>query len=93
MLPSLYNYFTKILVVYQMADKSERALRPVFYNNPFLIQQAMDMMMNYSYAEGEQVIMLLHHYNLKSVGIKNYGTSPGSLMKEMVYKIIRGNLK
>lgn len=92
-LPSLYNYFTKILVVYQMADKSERALRPVFYNNPFLIQQAMDMMMNYSYAEGEQVIMLLHHYNLKSVGIKNYGTSPGSLMKEMVYKIIRGNLK
>ena len=44
--------------------------------------------MNYSYAEAEQVIMLLHYYNLKSIGIKNYGTSGGSLMKEMVYKII-----
>jgi DNA polymerase-3 subunit delta len=90
-LPSLYNYFTKILVIYQLNDKSEKALRPHFYNNPFLIQQAMDMMMNYSYGEAQEVIMLLHHYNLKSVGIKNYGASPGSLMKEMVYKIIKGN--
>lgn len=92
-LPSLYNYFTKILIVYQMNDKSERALRPIFYNNPFLIQQAMDMVMNYSFDEAEQIIMLLHHYNLKSIGIKNYGTSPGSLMKEMVFKIIKGNTK
>ena len=88
-LPSLYNYFTKILAIYQMNDKSEKALRPIFYNNPFLVQQAMDMLMNYSYAEAEQVIMLLHYYNLKSIGIKNYGTSGGSLMKEMVYKIIK----
>lgn len=91
-LPSLYNYFTKILLVYQMNDKSERALRPIFYNNSFLIQQVMDMMMNYSYSETEQAILLLHHYNLKSVGIKNSDTSSGSLMKEMVYKIIKGKL-
>ncbi len=90
-LPSLYNYFTRILAVYQMSDKSEKALRPVFYNNPFLVQQAMDMLLNYSYAEAEQVIMLLHEYNLKSIGIRNYGTSGGSLMKEMAYKIIKGN--
>jgi len=91
-LPSLYNYFTKILVIYQMNDKSEKALRPIFYNNPYLIQQAMDMLLNYSFAEAEQVIMLLHEYNLKSVGIKNSGTSPASLMKELAYKIIRGGV-
>jgi DNA polymerase-3 subunit delta len=90
-LPSLYNYFTKILVIYQMNDKSEKALRPIFYNNPFLVQQAMDMLMNYSFAEMEQAIMLLHDYNLKSIGIKNYGTSGGSLMKELAYKIIQGS--
>jgi DNA polymerase-3 subunit delta len=85
---SLYNYFTKILVIYQVSDKSEKALRPLFYNNPFLVQQAMDVMMNYSYGEAQQVIIMLHHYNLKSIGIKNSDTSPGSLMKEMIYKII-----
>ena len=90
-LPSLYNYFTKILVIYQMNDKSEKTLRPIFYNNPFLVQQAMDMLMNYSFAEAEQVIMLLHDYNLKSIGINNHGTSGGSLLKELAYKIIKGD--
>jgi len=90
-LPSLYGYFTKIMAIYQMPDKSERALRPLFYNNPFLVEQAMDTIRNYSYSETEQIIILLHHYNLKSIGINNHGTSHGSLMKELSYKIIRGN--
>ena len=89
-LPSLYNYFAKILVICQLGDKSERALRPVLYNNPFLVQQALDMIMNYSYKELEQAILLLHHYNLKSVGIGSAGVSGGSLLKELVYKIVRG---
>jgi DNA polymerase III subunit delta len=89
-LPSLYNYFIKILVIYQMNDKSERALRPMFYNNPFLVQQAIDMLLNYSFAEAEQAIILLHDCNLKSIGIKNYGTSGPALMKELAYKIIKG---
>ena len=90
-LPSLYGYFTKIMAIYQMPDKSERALRPLFYNNPFLVEQAMDTIRNYSYSEAEQIIILLHHYNLKSIGINNHGTSHGSLMKELSYKIIRGS--
>ena len=90
-LPSLYNYFAKLLQVYQMPEKNDRTLRPVFYNNPYLVQQAMDMMMNYSFSEAEQLILLLQSYNLKSVGINNYGTSTGSLLKELIYKIIRGS--
>jgi len=91
-LPSLYNYFAKILIVYQMNDKSEKALRPLFYNNPFLVQQAIDTLLNYSFADAEQAIMLLHEYNLRGVGIKNSGTSGASLMKELVYKIIKGSI-
>nr|MDQ6888861.1 DNA polymerase III subunit delta [Bacteroidota bacterium] len=30
-LPSLYGYFTKIMAIYQMPDKSDKALRPLFY--------------------------------------------------------------
>ncbi|MGI8584467.1 MAG: DNA polymerase III subunit delta, partial [Chitinophagaceae bacterium] len=33
-LPALYNYFSKVLTVFQMTDKTEKALRPIFYNNP-----------------------------------------------------------
>jgi DNA polymerase-3 subunit delta len=90
LLPSLYNYFTKIIVIYQMNDKSEKTLRPLFFNNSFLVQQAIDTLLNYSYIETEQAILLLHDCNLRSIGINNQGTSGASLLKELAYKIIKG---
>ena len=87
-LPALYNYFSKVITIFQMNDKSERALRPVFYNNPFAARQALETIINYSYEGVEQVLLLLHDYNLKSVGINNPGTPDASLMKELVVKIM-----
>ncbi|HEV2831025.1 MAG TPA: DNA polymerase III subunit delta, partial [Hanamia sp.] len=89
-LPSLYGYFTKIMTIYQMPDKSERSLRPLFYNNPYLVEQALDTIKNYSYSQTENAILLLHDYNLKTIGINSYGASPASLMKELSYKIMKG---
>lgn len=89
-LPSLYGYFTKIMTIYQMQDKSERALRPLFFNNPVLIQQAIDTLRNYSFSDLENTVLLLHDYNLKMIGINSYRASFGSLMKEMCFKIMRG---
>ena len=73
-----------------MPDKSERSLRPLFYNNPYLVQQALDNIKNYSYSQTENAILLLHDYNLKTIGINSYGASPASLMKELSYKIMKG---
>ncbi|HEY5370390.1 MAG TPA: DNA polymerase III subunit delta [Hanamia sp.] len=87
-LPSLYSYFVKILPVYQMGDKSERALKPLFSFNPHLVDQVLDTLKNYSFSQIEQVILLLHHSNLKSIGIDSSGLSPGSIMKELSYKIM-----
>ncbi|MEO6845206.1 MAG: DNA polymerase III subunit delta [Ginsengibacter sp.] len=87
-LPSLYSYFAKILPVYQMTDKSERALKPLFSFNSHLVDQILDTMKNYSYSQIEQIIILLHDSNLKSIGIDSYGLSPAAIMKELSYKII-----
>jgi DNA polymerase-3 subunit delta len=35
----------------------------------------------------ERAILLLHYYNLKSVGVNDVGTEDASLLKEMVVKI------
>lgn len=87
-LPSLYSYFSKMLSVYQMKDKSERAIKPVFNYNPAVVEQVMETIKNYSFPEMEKVILLLHDANLKSIGIGNSGISPGGLMKELAYKIM-----
>ncbi|MEO6329772.1 MAG: DNA polymerase III subunit delta [Ginsengibacter sp.] len=92
LLPTVYNYFSKVLTIFQMADKSERAITPLFYRNPVAARQALDTVLKYSYSGVEQAIILLHEYNLKSVGIRNASISPASLMKEMAVKIIHHDL-
>lgn len=88
LLPTLYNFFSKVITIFQMADKSERAITPLFYRNPVAARQAHEAVLNYSYSGVEQALMLLHEYNLKSIGIRNQGISNSSLLKEMAVKII-----
>lgn len=87
-LPTLYAYFSKMLEIHQMPDKSEYALKPAFAYNPVAIKQGMTTLQNYSFDQVEKVILILHEYNLKSIGINNYKTSIYSLLRELVYKII-----
>ena len=87
-LPAVYNYFSKVFALSGMADKSENAAKPLFYNNIFAAKQAIATLKNYGYDGLEKAILLLHHYNLKSVGINDAGTTDASLMKEMTVKML-----
>lgn len=87
-LPAIYNYFSKLYAIFGMADKSENAIKPLFYNNSFAAKDALTAIKKYSYEGVERVLLLLHEYNLKSVGINDMGTSDASLMKEMVVKMM-----
>jgi DNA polymerase III subunit delta len=87
-LPALYGFFSKLYSVLGMTDKSEAAIRPLFYNNPFATKEAMAAMKMYGYDGIEKALLLLHEYNLKSVGVNDTGTPDGSLLKEMVVKMM-----
>lgn len=87
-LPALYSHFSKVYAVYGMNDKSDAALKPFFYYNPVSLKQAQDMMKNYGYSGVERLILLLHQYNLKGVGVGDSGTSGPALLKEMVVKMM-----
>lgn len=87
-LPALYTSFSKIYTVFGMPDRSESALKPHFYYNPVAVKSALDTIKLYGYAGIERILMLLHHYNLKGVGVGDTGTSDASLLREMVVKMI-----
>jgi DNA polymerase-3 subunit delta len=87
-LPALYASFSKVYTVFGMPDKSEAALKPHFYFNSNAVRNAMDTISNYGYDGIERILLLLHHYNLKGVGVGDTGTSDASLMKEMVVKMV-----
>ncbi|UEG48718.1 DNA polymerase III subunit delta [Ferruginibacter lapsinanis] len=87
-LPSLYGFFSKLYVYFGMADKSENGIKGLFYNNPYAAKEAITSAKLYSYTGVEQALLLLHEYNLKSVGINDNGTSDASLLKELVVKMM-----
>ncbi len=87
-LPTLYGYFSKIYSIFGLENKSEQALNPLFNRNPFAVRTAMTAINNYGYSGVEKIILLLHHYNLRSIGINDTGTEDPDLMKELVVKIM-----
>ena len=87
-LPALYAFISKTYAAFGMADKSDNALKPLFYFNVHSLQQGKLMMKNYGYAGVERLLLLLHHYNLKAVGVGDNGTPGPLLMKEMVSKMM-----
>jgi len=87
-LPALYAGFSKVYTVFGMKDRSEAALKPHFYFNSVAVKNAMETIHNYGYDGIERILLLLHQYNLKGVGVGNAGTPDAALMKEMVVKMI-----
>jgi DNA polymerase III subunit delta len=87
-LPAIYNYFAKVFSIFGMTDKSENAVKPFFYNNIFAARQALETLKTYGYDGIEKVILLLHNYNLRSIGVNDVGTSDASLMKELAIKML-----
>jgi DNA polymerase-3 subunit delta len=86
---ALYSFFSRVYSVYGLQNSNEATLKPIFYFNPQAVKQAQITMKNYGYPGVERIILLLHHYNLKSIGIGNAGsTGDAALMKEMVAKMI-----
>src|SRR5690606_23595440 len=74
-LPTIYSHFSKIFVAHNLSDKSVNGLKAIFHNYYFA-NDAVVTLKNYSFTDVERVLLLLHQYNLKSVGVGDSGTPP-----------------
>lgn len=87
-LPSLYNFFSKVQMVYSVPAKDEKSVATALGINNFFVKDYLQAAQQYSVATVERLLLLLHQYNLKNIGIGNNGTSDGELLKEMAAKMI-----
>jgi DNA polymerase-3 subunit delta len=86
--PSLYSFFSKLYMIHGLNSRDEKTVAASLGVNPFFVKDYLKAVNAYSFPAVEKAILLLHHYNLRSVGIADIGTEDASLLKEMVYKII-----
>jgi len=87
-LPTLYNLFSKTYMIFGQQSNDEKAVATNIGVNPFFVKDYMLTAKNYGMNGTENALILLHHYNLRSIGVNDSGTSDASLLKEMVVKIM-----
>jgi DNA polymerase III subunit delta len=87
-LPTLYNLFSKTYMIFGQNSKDEKTVALNIGVNAWFVKDYMLAARNYGYQGVESALLLLHHYNLKSVGVNDTGTPDGSLLKEMVVKMM-----
>lgn len=86
-LPTLYNYFVKVMIYLQLPDKSQAA--SAMKVNPYFVRDYATAAQNYSLGKLASCIGYLKEADLRSKGVRNAGTvSDGELLKELVFKII-----
>lgn len=87
-LPSLYSFFSKVFMVFGAGTNDEKTIATSIGVNPYFMKDYMQAARLYTYPGVEKVLLLLHNYNLKSVGVGSINTGDASLMKEMVVKMM-----
>lgn len=87
-LPSLYSFFSKVFMVFGAGTSDEKTIATAIGVNPYFMKDYMLAARLYTYSGVEKVLLLLHQYNLKSVGVGSTNTEDASLLKEMAVKMM-----
>jgi DNA polymerase-3 subunit delta len=86
-LPALYNFFSKMNMVFGVKG-GEKEIAAALGVHPFFVKDYIKAAQQYGVEGSEKAILLLHAYNLRSIGINDSGVEDGELMKELVYKMM-----
>jgi len=74
-------------MVFGAGSTDEKGVAAAIGVNPFFVKDYMQAAKIYNFQGVERILLLLHQYNLKSIGINSPGTEDASLLKEMLYKM------
>jgi DNA polymerase III subunit delta len=87
-LPSLYSFFSKVFMVFGAASQDDKTVAAAIGVNAWFIKDYLQAARLYTYPGVEKVLLLLHNYNLRSVGVHDAGTEDASLLKELMVKMM-----
>jgi DNA polymerase III subunit delta len=87
-LPSIYNFFSKAYMIFGQNSSDDKSVAAAIGVNPFFVKDYLAAVRNYGYEGIEAGLLLLHTYNLKSIGIGSTGAEDASLLKELVVKML-----
>lgn len=87
-IPILFSFFSNIMTIHALTDKSSRNVASALSVNPFFVNDYLLASKNYSYPKLLKIIGYFREYDMKSKGVGNISTEDGELMRELIFKIL-----
>jgi DNA polymerase-3 subunit delta len=78
-------------MIFGIPGPDEKTTAAALGVSPFFVKDYLVAAKNYGFAGTEAAILLLHQYNLKSVGIGSVNAEDADLMKELMVKLLMVN--
>src|SRR6202789_3019661 len=72
-LPSIYNFFSKAYMIFGQPGGDEKGVAAAIGVNPYFVKDYLAAVRNYNYEGIEHGLLLLHSYNLRSIGVGSAG--------------------
>ena len=87
-LPTLYSFFSKVYAIYGLGTQDEKRIASEVGISPFAVRNYVAATRHYNYSKVEHILLLIHEYNLRVIGINDADNSDADLLKELVVKIM-----
>ncbi|PID91629.1 MAG: DNA polymerase III subunit delta [Bacteroidetes bacterium] len=85
---SLYYYFSKLLMIHYLKDRSKKSVASVLKIHPYFAGEYLSAAKRYSAMKLVGIISLLREYDMRSKGYGGDATDQGELQRELILKIL-----
>jgi DNA polymerase-3 subunit delta len=75
-------------MLFGQVNTDEKAIAASLGVSPFFMKDYLLAARNYTFAGVESALLLLHQYNLRSIGVNSIAIGDGQLLKELVIKMM-----
>lgn len=84
----LFSFFTQLLKVHSLKDRSPQAVARAAGVNPYFVQEVLTAVKNYPMKYCSRAIKLIRETDIKSKGVGTVNADQGDLLKELLVNIM-----
>lgn len=84
----LFNFFSQLLQLHGLNDKSPRSVASALRVNPYFVNEYLDAARNFPMRKVSQVIAILREFDVRSKGVGSNSVPQGDLLKELLFRIL-----
>ncbi|WP_067148171.1 DNA polymerase III subunit delta [Pseudotamlana agarivorans] len=84
----LFNFFSQLLHLHGLNDKSSRHVAQALKVNPYFVNEYLTAAKNYPMRKVSSVVATLREFDVKSKGVGSNAVSQGDLLKELMVRIL-----